>query len=68
MPRINVSITPEFQEIVARYQQERGLPSLSAALVELAQMAATEVYGDQSPPARKQWGGDRKSKRDEQAE
>lgn len=39
MKRITVNLPPALAEALAHYQREQGLPSLSAALVDLARQA-----------------------------
>lgn len=53
--RISVSLTPDFKERLKAYQKEHKLPSLAAALVELAAMG----LGEDIKP-RSEWGGKRK--------
>lgn len=57
MPRKSVSVTHEFHLAVESYRQQRGLPSWSAALVELAAAA----LGFPQERASRPWGGDRKT-------
>lgn len=56
MTRVNVSITPEMVAALEEYRQQKGMKSLSEALVRVAAWALNV----ETP--QRQWGGDRKSK------
>lgn len=56
MPRHSVTITEKFRAAVEAYRRQRGLPSWSSAIVELA--AAALGYQEQAVGS---WGGDRKT-------
>lgn len=60
MPRIDCAVSDELLEIVKAYREEHNLKSNAAALVELANIGALQVYGTKLAPAK--WGGDRKSR------
>ncbi len=56
MPRHSVTITEKFRAAVEAYRRQRGLPSWSSAIVELAAIALG--YQEQAVGS---WGGDRKT-------
>lgn len=56
MPRHSVTITEKFRAAVEAYRRQRGLPSWSSAIVELAAIALG--YQEQ---ATRPWGGNRKT-------
>ena len=60
MPRINVSVTADFDAMLTKYKNWRGLKSKSAALVELAALGAKRMTMI-VPPIKASWGGDRTS-------
>ncbi len=57
--RIQVSMTEEFYQMLTKYKAWRGLPSLSAALMELSALGASQMVKT-VPPLRANWGGTRK--------
>lgn len=57
MPRHSVTVTEKFRDAVEVYRRQRGLPSWSSALVELAAAA----LGFPQERASRPWGGDRKT-------
>jgi hypothetical protein len=57
--RIQVSMSDEFYDMLVKYKAWRGLPSLSAAAMELSALGASQMVKT-VPPLRASWGGSRR--------
>lgn len=63
MPRATISTTDAFWYAVAAYQAQRGIPSWSQAVLELAAIGLRSETGRMPPRPYVPWGGKREPRR-----
>jgi hypothetical protein len=56
----SIKVSDQFDEAVQRHMSELGVKSWTRAMVDLATVGISEIYGE-TPQQLGQWGGDRRS-------